>query len=70
MTFDDAQDSFRNDGVPMTAQEYLDTTIQYWEDDIIGPQTFSAAKDEIAEWCANTGSTLVDPRTRAQWVNA
>jgi hypothetical protein len=67
-SFDDAQDAFQNDGVLMNAQDYLNAAIEYFEDGMIGEDTFGAAKKELAEWCANTSNKLNDPRTRAVWV--
>jgi hypothetical protein len=69
-SFDDAQDAFQNDGVLMNAQDYLNAAIAYWEDGMIGEDTFDEAKKELAQWCADTSNQLRDPRTRAVWAGA
>lgn len=66
-SLDDAQDTFRNDGILMNAQDYLNAAIQYWEDGEIGHDTFGEIKTELAQWCADTSNQLRDPRTRSVW---
>ncbi len=66
-TLDQAQEAFHANKVAATAQTYLDTVIAYWQDEMIGDNTFGEAKKELREWCNNTNSTLVDPRTLAIW---
>lgn len=66
-TLDNTQDTFRANPNHHTAQAYLDAAIGYWQDEMIGDDTFGAAKDELRTWCDKTGSSLVDPRTSGTW---
>lgn len=67
MTLDKAQDAFRGSPNLATAQSYLNTAIDYWQDEMIGDDTFGAAKQELRAWCLLTGSSLLDPRTQHHW---
>lgn len=67
MTFDDSQDAFRHDGTATNAQAYLDATLEYWEDAMIGEATFDAATNELATWCNDTESVLIDRRFGGEW---
>ena len=62
MTFDFAQEAFQANPNKETAQNYLNSSIEYYEDDMIGEDTFNSATNELAIWANETNSKLIDPR--------
>jgi len=66
-TLDEAQDAFSANPTLSTAQTYLDTVVEYWQDEMISDDTFGAAKAELRTWCDGAGVLLIDPRTGNVW---
>lgn len=50
MTFDNAQDSFREKPSMETAQRYVKIAERYWRDQMLGAATLIAAIDEVQRW--------------------
>ena len=58
LTFDAAQEAFRERSTQAAAGAYLKTALDYEADDMIGDDTFLNAVSEIADWLADWGAAI------------
>ncbi len=55
MTLDEAQDRFEASPGPQTAADLITVSMQYWNDDIIGDETFAHKMTIVRDWLLADG---------------
>lgn len=50
MTLDEAEDSFNDEPGPQSAANLITVSMQYWNDDMIGDETFADKMTLVRDW--------------------
>ena len=58
MTLDEAEDRFAGDASSETAADLITVAMQYWNDDMIGDETFAHKMTLVRDWLRAEGKPL------------